>query len=65
MLGTYDLGWLFSFGIGFLKLSLTISKVTQLSKAADTDNLSGHFLKNGPKFLSKPITDLCNHSINS
>ena len=38
---------------------LTILKVTQISKAADYNNLSGHFLKDGAKVLSKPITDLC------
>ena len=38
---------------------LTILKVTQVSKAADYNSLSGHFLKDGAKVLSKPITDLC------
>ena len=44
---------------------LTILKATQVSKAAGTDNLSGRFLKNGAKVLSKPISDLCNLSITS
>ena len=42
---------------------LTILKATQVSKAAGIDNLSGRFLKDGPKVLSKPIIDLCNLSI--
>ena len=42
---------------------LTILKATQVSKAAGIDNLSGRFLKDGPKVLSKPISDLCNLSI--
>ena len=42
---------------------LTILKATQVSKAAGIDNLSGHFLKDGAKVLSKPISDLCNLSI--
>ena len=44
---------------------LTVLKATQVSKAAVIDNLSGHFLKDGAKALSKPITDLCNLSVNS
>ena len=43
---------------------LTILKSTQVSKAAGLDSLSGRFLKDG-KFLAKPISDLCNLSINS
>ena len=42
---------------------LTISKATQVSKAAGIDNLSGRFLKDGALF--KPISDLCNLSITS
>ena len=42
---------------------LTILKATQVSKAAGLDNLSGRFLKDGAKFLAKPISDLCNLSI--
>ena len=42
---------------------LTILKATQVSKAAGIDNLSGRFLKDGAKVLSKPISDLCNLSI--
>ena len=42
---------------------LTILKATQVSKAAGIDNLSGCFLKDGAKVLSKPISDLCNLSI--
>ena len=38
---------------------LTILKSIQVSKAA------GHFLKDGAKFLAKPLSDLCNLSINS
>ena len=44
---------------------LTILKVTQFSKAPALDSLSGFFLKNGVKCVTKPITDLCNLSINS
>ena len=44
---------------------LTILKATQVSKAAGIDNLSGRFLKNEAKVLSKPISDLCNLSITS
>ena len=42
---------------------LSILKITQVLKAAGMDNLSGGFLKDGTKFLSKPIGDLCNLSI--
>ena len=38
---------------------LTILKSIQVSKAA------GHFLKDGAKFLAKPLSDLCTLSINS
>ena len=44
---------------------LTILKSTQVSKAAVLHCLSGHFPKDGAKFLAKPISDLCNLSINS
>ena len=44
---------------------LTILKATKVSKAAGLDNLSGRFLKDEAKFLSKPISDLCNLSITS
>ena len=44
---------------------LTILKATQVSKAAGIDNLSGRFLKDGAKVLSKPISHLCNLSITS
>ena len=44
---------------------LTILKSCQVSKAAGLDGLSGHFLKDGAKFLAKPISDLWNLSINS
>ena len=44
---------------------ITISKATQVSKAAGLDNLSGRFLKDGTKFLSKPGSNLCNLSITS
>ena len=42
---------------------LTILKAIQVSKAAGIDNLSGRFLKDGAKVLSKPISALCNLSI--
>ena len=45
--------------------SLTILKATQVSKAAGINYLSGRFLKDGAKVLSKPISDLCNLSITS
>ena len=44
---------------------LTISKVTQVPKAAGIDNLPGLFLNNGATFLSTPISDLCNLLITS
>ena len=44
---------------------LTILKTTQVSEAAGISNLSGRFLKDGAKVLSKPISDLCNLSITS
>ena len=44
---------------------LIILKTPQVSKAAGIDNLSGRFLKDGAKVLSKPISDLCNLSITS
>ena len=43
----------------------TILKGNQVSKAAGIDNLSGRFLKDGGKVLSKPIADLYNLSITS
>ena len=43
----------------------TILKATQVSKAAGLDGLFGRFLKDGAKILAKPISDLCNFSINS
>ena len=43
--------------------NLTILKATQVSKAAGPDNLSGSFLKDVGRFLSRPIGDLCNLSI--
>ena len=44
---------------------LTIVKSTQVSKAASLDCLSGRFLIDGAKFLAKPVSDLCNLSLNS
>ena len=44
---------------------LTILKVTEVVKVAGIDDLSGRFLKDGAKVLSKPISDLCNLSITS
>ena len=44
---------------------LTILKVVQVSKAAGIDNLSVRFVKDGAKFLSKPIRDLRDLSITS
>ena len=52
-------------GYHFQNSVLTISKSTQVSKVAGLDSLSGSFLKDGAKFLAKPISDLCNLSINS
>ena len=43
----------------------SILTISQVSKAAGLDGLSGRFLKDGAKFLGKPINDLCNLSINS
>ena len=39
---------------------LNILKNTNVSKAADLDNLSGRFLKDGAEVKVEPITDLCN-----
>ena len=44
---------------------LTILKATQVSKANSVHNLSGRFLKDREKVLSKLISDLCNLSITS
>ena len=44
---------------------LTISKATQVSKTAGTDNIYGRFLMDGAKALSKPISALYNFSITS
>ena len=44
---------------------LTILKATQVSKAAGINNLSGCFVKDGAKVLSKTISDLCNLLITS
>ena len=60
-----NLGDYFNLAPASKNLILTILKVTQVSKAAGTDNLSGCFLKNGTKVLSKPISDFCNLSITS
>ena len=38
---------------------------TQVSKEAGLDSWSGRFLKDGAKVLAKPISNLCNLSINS
>ena len=46
----------------FLETS-SVSKATQVLKAAGLDNLFGRFLKDGAKFLSKPNSDLCILSI--
>ena len=46
-------------------LILTLLKATQVSKAAGLHSLSGQFLKDGAKFLAKPVSDICNLSINS
>ena len=40
-----------------------ILRSTNIRKAAGIDDLSGHFLKNGSRVLSKPISELCNLSI--
>ena len=39
------------------------SKSTDVRKAAEFDGLSGRFLRDGSRVLSKPISDLCNLSI--
>ena len=44
---------------------LTILKAIQVLKVAGIDNLSGRFLKNGAKVLSKHISDLYNLAITS
>ena len=40
-----------------------ILRSTNVRKAAGIDDLSGHFMKDGSRVLSKPITELCNLSI--
>ena len=40
-----------------------ILRSTNVRKAAGIDDLSGRFLKDGSWFLSKPISELCNLSI--
>ena len=40
-----------------------ILRSTNVCKAAGIDDLSGHFLKDGSRVLSKPISELCNLSI--
>ena len=40
-----------------------ILRSTNVCKAAGIDDLSGHFLKNGSRVLSKSISKLCNLSI--
>ena len=42
---------------------LNILKVLNPSKAADIDNLSGKFLKDGADILARPIFQLCNLTI--
>ena len=44
---------------------LNILKITNVSKVAGLDNLSGRFFKDVTEVLAKPITDLCNFSITS
>ena len=44
---------------------LTILKANKVSKATGLENFSGRFLKDGAKFLSKPISDLYNLSTTS
>ena len=40
-----------------------ILRSTNVRKAAGIDDLSGRFLKDGSRVLSKPISELCNLSI--
>ena len=40
-----------------------ILRSTNIRKAAGIDGLSGRFLKDGSRVLSKPISELCNLSI--
>ena len=40
-----------------------IFRSTNVCKAAGIDDLSGRFLKDGSRVLSKPISELCNLSI--
>ena len=44
---------------------LKLLKNIDISKAADVDNLSGRFLKDGAVNLAKPVTEMCNLSIKS
>ena len=43
--------------------SVSENSILTILKAAGIDNLSGRFLKDGAKVLSKPVSDLCNLSI--
>ena len=40
-----------------------ILRSTNIRKAAGIDDLSGRFMKDGSRILSKPISELCNFSI--
>ena len=40
-----------------------ILRITNVRKATGIDDLSGRFLKDGSRLLSKPISELCNLSV--
>ena len=44
---------------------LRLLKNIEVSKVASIDNLPGRFLKDGAVILAKPITNICNLSIQS
>ena len=52
-------------GSHFNLASVSENSILTISKSTGLDSLSGLFLKDGAKFLAKPISDLCNLSINS
>ena len=43
---------------------LKLLKNIDISKAAGIDNLPGRFLKDDAVILAKPVTEICNFSIN-
>ena len=53
----------FKFNFVSEETALKLLKDLDENKAADLDNLSGKFLKDGATVLAKPISQICNLSI--